>query len=264
MKIGHSTTYSASFFFSPPKDANRTGPGQSTEDAQAGRLRNMEEGLQRLRSMPGGMASSRQDVLNKVGWLRQQLDALKAMLLHASPQQAKALAQELRSIAGQLASIAKGLGGSGQAVPSAAAAVDAPAGEQVPVERAAAAEPASSSGTDEPGGGRSGDLVGSSDESGRESRGENASPQGMDDALLRGVLADARKLLKQAASMLKPKLAAAGKEAKDHMHAIEKSILEIDAGLQQGSASSAYSDQGNLVFDLGSLAVSGLNINLTA
>lgn len=80
------------------------------EDPQAKRLQNMQQGLAKLKAMP---ADSAQD---KAGYLQRRLLELKQMLLHASPQQAKALLQELRSIAGDLSAMAKaGGGGASQA-----------------------------------------------------------------------------------------------------------------------------------------------------
>lgn len=285
MKVRHSTIGSSNFDFPAAKDANRSAPGRSAEDFQIERLRNMREGLQRLQSTPSAKEISRQDSMNKVGWLRQRLDALKAMLLHASPEQAKALARELKNIAGELASIAKGLGAgsSGQAARAEAQAVDVPPNGQASVgSTAEGVEPetpvaeSTSSKTVE-GVGSSSDTapvshgeyksngsVGTSGESGRQDSDADARPQEVDDAALRGLLLDAKKLLKQVVDMLKAKLAAAGKEAKVDMRAIEERMSELDDALQQGLASNAYSDQGSLISGFGSLAVSGLNINLTA
>lgn len=281
MKISYSTTNNSDFSFSASKDVNRTALERSAKNPQIDRLRNMQEGLQRLQSMPSTKEISRQDSMNKVGWLRQRLDALKAMLLHASPEQAKALARELKSIAGELASSAKGLGAGsgGQATPSEAEIV----GEQASVESTAAggrpeakeAEPTSPETAETLGRrsdtalvsqseNKSNSFVGTTGESSQKNSGENASPQEVEDAALRGLLLDAKKLLKEVVDMLRPKLAAAGKEAKEDMRAIEKSMSELDSILQQGSAGNLYSDQGSLALGVGSFTVSGLNISLTA
>lgn len=266
MKIGTSTTYISGFYLPDSWDAKRTGAGQATQGAQNDRLTVAQESLQRLRSTHGAAASSRQDLMSKVGWLRQQLDALKAMLLQASPQQAKALAQELRGIASQLASIAKELGSSsgGQAVPSGTTAVAATTGESMPTEGNAGGAAATPSQTDQAAERKDTAPARTADQSNQESLAQGASPGHGENAALRGVLADAKQRLKEAAHMLKPKLAAAGKEAKNDMHAIEKSMLDIDSSLQQGSVASSYTGQGALVFDLGPAAVSGMTIDLTA
>jgi hypothetical protein len=285
MKIGYSTTYDSDFGFFASKDANRTALARSAEDPQTDRLRNMQEGLQRLQSMPSVREISRQDSMNKVGLLRQRLDALKAMLLHASPEQAKALAQELKSVAGELASIAKGLGAGsgGQATPPEAAMVSVPPNEQASVENTVAggrpeateAEstspktvetlgPRSDTALVSQSENKSNSFVGTPSESSQKSSSGNSSPQEVEDAVLRGLLLDAKKLLKEVVDMLKPKLAAAGKEAKEDMRAIEKSMSELDSTLQQGSAGNLYSDQGGLALGVGSFTVSGLNISLTA
>lgn len=285
MKISYSTINNSDFGFFASKDANRTALERSAENPQIDRLRNMQEGLQRLQSMPSAKEISRQDSMNKVGWLRQRLDALKAMLLHASPEQAKALARELKSIAGELASSAKGLGAGsgGQATPSGAEMVGVPPNEQASVESTVAggrpeateAEPTSQRTAETLGRrsdtalvsqseNKSNSFVGTSGESSQKNSGENSSPQEVEDAALRGLLLDAKKLLKEVVDMLKPKLAAAGKEAKEDMRAIEKSMSELDSILQQGSAGNLYSDQGSLALGVGSFTVSGLNISLTA
>lgn len=285
MKIGYSTIISNSTFdFSASKDANRTALGRSTEGSQAKRLRNMQEGLQRIQSMPGTKELSKQDSMNKVGVLRQRLDALKAMLLHASPEQAKSLARELKSIARELASVAKSLGagnGGQAAAPSGAEMVDTPSNEQASAKNTGGQPAATETGptstkTDETIGGRSDAAlvsqgenksdtsVATSGESGQKNAGGNSSSQETGDAVLRGLLLDTKKLFKEVVDMLKPKLAAAGKDAKEDMQAIEKSMSELDSALQQGSVNSLYSGQGSLAFDLGSIAASGSNIDLTA
>jgi hypothetical protein len=286
MKIGYSTINSPNFDFSASKEANRTALGRSAENFQAERFRNMQEGLQRIQSMPSVKELSKQDSMNKVGVLRQRLDALKAMLLHASPEQAESLTRQLKNIAGELASVAKSLGagnGGQAAAPSGAEMVNAPPDEQASVEstvaggRPAATEAGpTSTKTDETIGGRSDatlvsrgenksdSFVATSGESGQKNSGGDSSSQETGGAVLRGLLLDAKKLFKEVVDMLKPKLAAAGKDAKEDMQAIEKSMSELDSALQQGSASSLYSEQGSVAFDVGSLAVSGLNIDLTA
>ena len=55
----------------------------------------------------------------------------------------------------------------------------------------------------------------------------------IDDAVLRGLLLDAKKLLKEVIDMLKPKLANAGKEAKDDLKEAEKQLAEMDQAMQQ-------------------------------
>lgn len=90
------------------------------DDPQLRRLRQQQEGLAKLKSMPANSAQE------KAAYLQKRLMELKAMLLHASPQQAKALLQELRSIAGGLASVAKaGAGADSSAEAGAAQAANA-------------------------------------------------------------------------------------------------------------------------------------------
>lgn len=286
MKVSDSTMSSAYFDFRSSIDANSGTLGKSTDDPQIKRLRDMQEGLKRLQSMPSAKQISRQDSMNKIGWLRQRLDALKLMLLHASPEQAKALAQELKNIAGELASIARGMGAgsNGQAVSSEAKIVDTPANGQASVgstdegaqPEATVAEPnyaktgettignGSAAAPVSQGWRNSNRPVVTTGDSIQQNSGENSPPQEIDGAVLRGLLLDTKKLLKEVVDMLKPKLAAAGKEAKEDMRTIEKSVSELDSALQQGAAINTYTDQGNLALSVGSLTVSGLNINLTA
>ncbi|WNV03389.1 hypothetical protein RP726_13095 [Candidatus Methylospira mobilis] len=281
MKISYSTMSRAYSDFRPSIGVN----GRAVDDLQIKRLRDMKEGLQHLQTMPSANLISRQASMDRLGWLRQLLDALKMMLLHASPKQAKALALELKSIAGELASIAKGLGAgsSGQAVPIETKMVDVPPNGQASVQsttedsrpEATVAEPHSTKTVEAVGNGsdaapvnqderKSNSPVGTAGESSRKNSGENSPPQEVDDAVLRGLLLDVKKLLKEVVDMLKSKLAAAGKKTKEDMRAIEKSMSELDSILQQGAASNSYSAQGGLVLGFGSLTVSGLNINLTA
>lgn len=231
------------------------------EDAQDKRLKNMQEGLQRLKEMPSPQKMAKQQAQNKVGALQRRLDALKMMLLNATPEQAKALARQLKDIAGQMASAAKSAGSAstpGQAVPSGAenlavaAETEAASAASAETRSGIAVEAALSREKQEDG----------QAESAREQITVSNAPQSagneaeIDDAVLRGLLLDAKKLLKEVIDMLKPKLASAGKEAKDDLKEAEKQLAEMDQAMQQNQppATTADSYGAGVGFSLSGLA----------
>jgi hypothetical protein len=276
MKIGYPNTSHTELSLLATKDANRSVFGKPA-DAQLDRLRDMQEGVQRLQSMSGPKNLS----AGKVSFLKKRLEALKALLLHATPAQAKALAREIKSIAGELKAIAKdlGTGGSGPSLSgtetagassaeqaSAESAVADGAAESMDVESAAAETAEISGGNDVTAStGQSENLpdnaVGAEDQSIQKNTGQSSSPQDADDVSLRSALNDARKLLREVVGLLKVKLSIADKEAKEHLRAIEKSLSDLDDAMQLDVMDHLYSDQGGLVSGLDSLAVSGANIS---
>lgn len=207
------------------------------EDPQEKQLRNMQEGLQRLRAMPSPQKLAKQQAQNKVGYLQRRLDALKMMLLHASPEQAKALARELKEIAGQLASAAKSAGGRSSA---GNAAQTASGSEAVPADAqgAAAETPADIAEIERAAVDRSKAEAANRREVPLKPGNAGQTPaneEEIDNAVLRGLLLDAKKLLKEVIDMLKPKLAAAGKEAKDDLREAEKKLAEMGKAMQQSA-----------------------------
>lgn len=228
------------------------------ETPQQKRLQQMQESLKRLQEMPTPKTSQKQAAAEKVAWLKRRLDSLKAMLLHATPEQAKALARELKSIAKELGSVAKSLSSGsesaalGPTVHNAGATGAESAGKDAEAAalRQAEAEAAQAD-------------VGESAETGGESataaaaqvaaQQEDAKPGGRDeqkdaamevaaDKSLRQLLAEARKLLKESINLLKAKLADA--ESRKDLQSAEKSLEEMDQALAQGGDSSLYTAQG--------------------
>lgn len=217
----------------------------AVEDPQEKRLREMQEGLKRLQAMPRPEKLAKQQKMNQVGYLQRRLDALKMMLLHASPEQAKALAKELKEIAGELASVAKQAGGgsassagktSSTGTESKASSAEEQAAEAIATSSETSADVATA-GTAEPvviGG----DKVDQAEKPfGQTTSGESnrigADDDEIDSAVLRGLLMDAKKLLKEVIDRLKPKLVEAGKEAKDDLRAAEEKLAEMDKAMQQ-------------------------------
>jgi len=241
-----------------------------------------------LKAVPSPRAMAKQMVTNKVAMLKQRLDALKAMLLHASPEQAKILARELKSIAKELVGTAKNLGSGGSGggddvAPNVAA--NNSAGESEPANStdaapdALAAEAAAANGADpsvvsqdyaeKSGEAHSSDseksaLPGVSSKS--QANGKSAAPDDGDQSL-RAALLDAKKLLKEVLGMLKAKLAHAGKETKRDLQDIDKSLTEINRALTQGDGFELYTVQGELkagdVASGVSISVTGGNVNLS-
>lgn len=94
------------------------------DDPFTKRLKKQQEALESLASLPTPKEASQQQASDKVGFLRQRIEMLKAMMAFASPEQLKNMAKELKSIARELAGAAKllsnqGGGGTGMtAIPS--------------------------------------------------------------------------------------------------------------------------------------------------
>lgn len=117
------------------------------DDPFTKRLKKQREALESLASLPTPKEASQQQATDKVGFLRQRLEMLKAMMAFASPEQLKNMAKELKSIARELAGAAKllnnqGGGGSGMtAIPSVVATTAVPtAGAQPAIAQTSGAE----------------------------------------------------------------------------------------------------------------------------
>ncbi|MDQ7732982.1 hypothetical protein QT231_09755 [Halomonas sp. SpR1] len=133
MKIGFSSftfinqrqdkpQFLASTRVEPQKREPAAAPAE--DDPFTKRLKKQREALESLASLPTPKEASQQQATQKVGFLRQRIEMLKAMMAFASPEQLKNMAKELKSIARELAGAAKllnsqGGGGAGMtAVPS--------------------------------------------------------------------------------------------------------------------------------------------------
>ncbi len=272
---------------------NAGGTGAASDDAQVKRLRDLQDGVQRLQALPGLKDSAKQVQMNRIGLLKQRLDALKAMLRYASPEQVKAIAQEVRAIARELASVAKSLGtDSGGAAPGTAAVGATPnsarstggAESQAQGTKADATTAEADTATanaqatgDAGDAAEAGNATGKADDAqastAKPAEGDSAAgrpAQGGDDAGLRTLLRDAEKILKEVIGLLKARIAMAGKEARQDLNAAEKSLAELDSVLAQPGSADLYTDQGSLSGASAATdtsvasALSGLNVNLTA
>lgn len=265
----------------------KAGHSDSTSEAHsANRLSKMQESLQRLQAMP------KQAEENKVGFLLRRLEMLKALMLYASPNQLKRIAEELKGISKELASIAKGLEGQSSNSLAAVAATDVPTDEghlfvtaldgtpQAKVEsttkdidpaQATVREEATETGklgaqvqayideekekTDDKGG-----LTSTAEET----SGERSSPHGQDDLSLRALLKDAQKFLKEVIDQLKPKLDDTDKEARQYLVDAEKSLEKLGRTLSSSSqvGENFYTALGNLS-PVSAANISAVSINIS-
>ncbi|UYG01199.1 hypothetical protein [Halomonas sp. GD1P12] len=121
MKIGFSNLMMVNTRREPssgPSAARVTGhplsvAAPSTDDPQTKRLKKQKEAFEALASLPSPRGSAMQNASQKVGFLKQRLESLKAMMRFASPEQLKAMASELKSIARELGAAARQLSGGG-------------------------------------------------------------------------------------------------------------------------------------------------------
>jgi len=110
-------------FLTPTRVASQKSE-PAEDDPFTKRLKKQQEALESLASLPTPKEASQQQATDKVGFLRQRIEMLKAMMAFASPEQLKNMAKELKSIARELAGAAKllnnqGGGGAGMtAIPS--------------------------------------------------------------------------------------------------------------------------------------------------
>lgn len=245
--------------------------GQSEKESMlAGRVEDLRRALQSLEETrskirESGLESSRDSRRRRVAMLKERLEMLKKMIANASPKQARALAKELKSIAGQLADAAKGAGGAssngvalnlnveagGEATAEASTAAGETAAE--PDAESAAAAAAGESEAVAAARPERGDANGDAAKPGEEGKG--------DDESLRELLRQAKRLLKEALSALKAKLAAAqqGGQAKapgfDEMRAdlrqVEKSLAKLDQAMVEPAGFNLYSAVGDLTATIG-------------
>lgn len=211
------------------------------EDQQASQLEKMQEGLAKLKAMPRKMAQE------KAAYLQRRLMELKQMLMHASPQQAKALMKELKSIASELGAVAKSAAGMGGEAPAAGAgAAQAPAAtaseDQAPAADVAAVD-ASAPSTGAPAQGDAAAEAGAGQPQPAQAAGAG---EGGDAASLKQVLTEARRLLKETLEMIKAKLGHGQKEALADLREAEKKLGEIDEALSNMDSGSLYTSLGDV------------------
>ena len=218
----------------------------SRQTAQAGspagrhpaqeQLAALRDGLERLRSMPSAHDIARQVAMNRIAMIKQRLEALKAMLRFASPEQAKALAVELRNLARELASVARALGSSAPASSATPAAATTDATDSASADKA---DSGAAAGATDPTAtpASSGDPVPSGVPASPGDRPSAASPSiaspapASDDASLRAALKEAQKLLKEVAHLLRARLPRHDKDSRHLLQEIQHSIDQIDRSL---------------------------------
>jgi len=257
------------------------------DDPFTKRLKKQQEALESLASLPSPKEASQQQATDKVGFLRQRIEMLKAMMAFASPEQLKNMAKELKSIARELAGAAKllsnqGGGGAGMtAIPSMVPTAAAP----TTVAQASGADSAAA----QTGGDESAEATVSSDaqqaeanaqtaEEEAEQEAEKAAGEPEDDEsselgllpslpspiqnednrsksngasasehALRGVLTDAQKALREAVNELKIRLSEEDKEARRKLKKAEEAMEKTDQAVAASSSDALYSSLGQLL-----------------
>lgn len=261
--------------FAPRSDAN---------DALSKRLQKMNEAVQQLQTM----ADPREMAKERIAFLKQRLDELKALLRYASPEQAKALASQLRSIASQMASAAKAAAGSGgqsgalsvtsgvtasvttgvatskasSAAETSASTATAVAATSTATSSTTAATPTRPN-TDE-GETQTSDAPA---EAGQAEAGKDADQRPLskdgpsakgDDNSLRELLEEAKKSLREAINKLKARLRELDAEARQDVAAAEKSLSDIENVTSSLDSNTAMSNLSSSAYaGLGGLAGSG-------
>ncbi|WP_428826863.1 hypothetical protein ACLIKD_01375 [Azonexus sp. IMCC34842] len=274
MKLDSSTWAGSISLLASAGTKRKTGsPLREADDPQAKWMQDMKSALQRLKAMPSAKDSAKEAATAKAAFIKRQLDSLKAMLLHASPEQAAAIARQVRGLAKELAALGHLLktGGSSASttLPSAdaAASADASSAEASP-EAAPAADTASAqvvavaaeagvAATAAEDSGEAGeDNQAAADPAAAEAKENKDANAADDDKGLRAALLEARKVLKQIIALLKAKLAAADKETKGDVQAAEKSLNELNNTLAQGAGSDLYTALGSLGSGLADSSIS--------
>lgn len=246
--------------------AGRAYADRAGENPESKRLKDLREALNQLKATMNPKEMAKKAAAEKIGMLQRRLMELKQMLLHASPEQAKALARELKSIAGELASAAKAAGAAssdGQAMPvfspaasdvqgaasasapsDAEAAVSAEAAERAEVEAEAAAGAAAGADGAEPAQ-APGQLQENKDGASGEKRSNSVSSIEIPDKVLKDMLKEARKLLKEAIDMVKSRMGHGDKESRQDVEDAEKKLREISLNTEtQVTSASLYTSQG--------------------
>lgn len=276
----------------PQKSAPAAAPAE--DDPFTKRLKKQQEALESLASLPTPKEASQQQASDKVGFLRQRIEMLKAMMAFASPEQLKNMAKELKSIARELAGAAKllnsqGGGGAGMtAIPSVVPTTVAPVAQPSGADAAAAqasgdesaqanvstdaqqaeasaqtaeedAEQEAEKATDEPQDDDSAELglLPSLPNliQNEDNRSKNSGPSASEHAL-RGVLTDAQKELREAVNMLKIRLNEEDKEARRELKKAEEIMEKTDRVVANSTAASSTEA---LYSSVGQLLSSSLN-----
>lgn len=284
------------------QNSERAAAPSISDDLFAKRIKKQQEAFKSLASLPSPKESSQQRAAEKVGFLRQRIEMLKAMMAYASPEQLKNMAKELKSIAGQLAGAAKLLGsdaGGGVgtisipsvaqvagADPAALATGDSNDPANAPPEAQVASAEADAKAAEEDAeretkeqaaeqdaeknavGLAEGDAaallasLASITHQNDHSRSKSTGPSASEQAL-RGALADAQKELREAVNELKIRLREEDKEARRELKKAEKDMEKTDRAIAVSTSNALYSELGQLLpTSLNDVSISTPSINV--
>ncbi|RUR49416.1 hypothetical protein [Vreelandella populi] len=253
----------------------------ATESPLEKRLKKQKEAFEALASLPSPKESAMQNASQKVGFLKQRLESLKAMMRFASPEQLKSMASELKSIARELGVAARHLSGGSNSTagPTVAPSVNAAqSANSVPEVTSADSAHSEGPGSDAQGADTalanaeaaisaeikdelneqeqrldSDDAIektaGESPALGNPSqRDDNRSPSiSASEHALRSILTDARKELQEAINELKIRLREEDKEARRELKKAEEDMAKLDRSLAQATSNALYSSLGQML-----------------
>ena len=226
-------------------------------------------------------SKTKQAALDKAAILKRRLEMLKAMLLFASPEEAKSIARQLKGIASELASLGKNVGGNSSAsatlaVPGTTSAASettsATASAEAATDEAAAptaADPASASSDAQQSDAASDDDVAGKKTGDASAKSGESTPKS-DDNALRKAIDEAKHLLKQVILSVKAKLKEGEEEARRDLQTAENSLVELDRALAQETSAGLYTAGGGLTAELGaaelslSSALAGVGVDVSA
>lgn len=215
---------------------------QRAQDAQNKKFEDIQNALQRLRSMPSPRILAKREAATRAMRLKARIDMLKQMLIGASPQIAKGIAAQIKSIASELASLAK----AGADQPGAETSATSSAGPLASTNPSNAEQTASSAVSDatdtqtKPGteqapaaGAQVGEKV-QPDGKQLASKGDNGEKD-IDEELKKAV-EDAKSALKSLIAMLKSMLGGKNKDIEDAEHLLANmDQSNVDVGSQSTS-----------------------------
>ncbi|WP_417421799.1 hypothetical protein [Halomonas sp.] len=251
------------------------------DDQETKQLKKQKEAFEALASLPSPKESAMQNASQKVGFLKQRLETLKAMMRFASPEQLKSMASELKSIARELGVAARQLSGSGSntgAGPLVSATVNAaqPASN---VSEASSPDSAQNEGASADTQGAETALASAeasiSVEMGDELKKEQplesgdtiektadetlalatsslrddsrSQPISASEHALRSILTDARKELQETINELKIRLREEDKEPRRELKKAEEDMAKLDRSLAQSTSKALYSALGEML-----------------
>ncbi|MBE0404020.1 hypothetical protein [Halomonas citrativorans] len=248
------------------------------DDALTKRLKKQKEAFEQLAALPSPKESAMQNASQKVGFLKQRLETLKAMMRFASPEQLKSMAKELKSIARELGVAARQLNdsGGGSAGPSVTPTVTSaqPTSSVTPT---ASSDSAENSSADTQADAQAANatlasaeatMANQDDEQSEQAQGAatttNDAPKAVITSLqpqddrrsqgisasehaLRSILIDTKKELQEAMNELKIRLRQEDKEARRELKKAEEDMSKLDRILAQSTSNALYSSLGQML-----------------